>query len=240
MPLCGNSIGTDRRFLAAYLPEIEDHLHYRSIDVSSVKELVRRWYPKIGQRRPKKDGPHRALDDIRDSIEELRYYRERVFVPAGAADCRRPDRASRRPPDVRPSSSPSTADRTCCACGGRRAGPGPDEVLVDVHHTAVNRADVLQRMGFYPDPRRDRPMRRPRSPASSTPESSPPSATRVTDWRVGDQVMGIEAGGGYAEQLVDARPSGDADSRRAAPSPTQRPCPRCSSRRGMRSSCRAG
>ena len=81
VPLCGNSIGTDRRFLAAYLPEIEDHLHYRSIDVSSIKELVRRWYPKIGQARPQKIGQHRALDDIRDSIDELRYYRERVFVP---------------------------------------------------------------------------------------------------------------------------------------------------------------
>ena len=86
VPLCGNSIGTDRRFLAAYLPAIEDHLHYRSIDVSSVKELVRRWYPKIGQDRPQKIGQHRALDDIRDSIAELRYYRERVFVPPSTAE----------------------------------------------------------------------------------------------------------------------------------------------------------
>ena len=89
VPLCGNSIGTDRRFLAAYLPEIEAHLHYRSIDVSSIKELVRRWYPKIGQARPQKTGQHRALDDIRDSIEELRYYRERVFVPPCAPRPRR-------------------------------------------------------------------------------------------------------------------------------------------------------
>jgi oligoribonuclease len=81
VPLCGNSIGTDRRFLATYLPEIEAYLHYRSIDVSSVKELVRRWYPKIAQSRPQKVGMHRALDDIRESIEELRYYRDRVFVP---------------------------------------------------------------------------------------------------------------------------------------------------------------
>lgn len=81
VPLCGNSIGTDRRFLAAYLPDIEAYLHYRSIDVSSVKELVRRWYPKVRQARPQKVGQHRALDDIRDSIDELRYYRERVFVP---------------------------------------------------------------------------------------------------------------------------------------------------------------
>jgi oligoribonuclease len=80
VPLCGNSIGTDRRFLAVYLPEIEEYLHYRSIDVSAVKELVRRWYPKISQSRPQKVGSHRALDDIRESIEELRYYREHVFV----------------------------------------------------------------------------------------------------------------------------------------------------------------
>jgi oligoribonuclease len=80
VPLCGNSIGTDRRFLAAYLPEIETYLHYRSIDVSSVKELVRRWYPKVRQGRPQKQGLHRALDDIRDSIDELRYYRTHVFV----------------------------------------------------------------------------------------------------------------------------------------------------------------
>jgi len=85
VPLCGNSIGTDRRFLAAYLPEIEDHLHYRSIDVSSIKELVRRWYPRVRQARPQKVGAHRALDDIRDSIDELRYYRQKVFVPADLA-----------------------------------------------------------------------------------------------------------------------------------------------------------
>jgi oligoribonuclease len=80
VPLCGNSISTDRRFLAAYLPDIEEYLHYRSIDVSAVKELVRRWYPKIAQARPQKVGHHRALDDIRESIEELRYYREHVFI----------------------------------------------------------------------------------------------------------------------------------------------------------------
>jgi oligoribonuclease len=81
VPLCGNSIGMDRRFLARYLPDIERHLHYRSVDVSSVKELVRRWYPAVRAARPKKAGSHRALDDIRESIAELRYYRERVFVP---------------------------------------------------------------------------------------------------------------------------------------------------------------
>ena len=79
VPLCGNSIGTDRRFLAAWLPEIEDYLHYRSVDVSTVKELARRWYPEAYAGAPKKAGAHRALDDIRESVAELRYYREAVF-----------------------------------------------------------------------------------------------------------------------------------------------------------------
>ena len=81
VPLCGNSIGTDRRFLAAYLPDIENYLHYRSVDVSSVKELVRRWYPQVRSERPRKAGQHRALDDIRESVNELRYYRDKVFLP---------------------------------------------------------------------------------------------------------------------------------------------------------------
>ena len=79
VPLCGNSIGTDRRFLAAYLPEVEEYLHYRSVDVSTVKELARRWYPKVVADAPAKAGGHRALDDIRESVAELRYYREHVF-----------------------------------------------------------------------------------------------------------------------------------------------------------------
>jgi oligoribonuclease len=79
VPLCGNSIGTDRRFLAHWLPEIEAHLHYRSVDVSSIKELVRRWHPEALAKAPGKQGSHRALDDIRESIAELRYYREAVF-----------------------------------------------------------------------------------------------------------------------------------------------------------------
>ena len=79
VPLGGNSIGTDRRFLARHLPAIEAHLHYRSIDVSTVKELCRRWYPAAYEKRPSKDTVHRALDDIRESLAELRYYREAVF-----------------------------------------------------------------------------------------------------------------------------------------------------------------
>jgi oligoribonuclease len=79
VPLCGNSIGTDRRFLAAHLPAIEEWLHYRSVDVSTVKELARRWYPDVVAAAPPKAGGHRALDDIRESVAELRYYREHVF-----------------------------------------------------------------------------------------------------------------------------------------------------------------
>lgn len=84
VPLCGNSIGTDRRFLASYLPEIENYLHYRSVDVSSVKELVKRWYPDLTTAMQRKSGSHRALDDIRSSIEELRWYRGQVFLPPSA------------------------------------------------------------------------------------------------------------------------------------------------------------
>ncbi len=80
VPLCGNSIATDRRFLAAYLSEIENWLHYRSIDVSTVKELCRRWYPEAFASVPHKRGAHRALDDIRESIAELAYYRQAVFA----------------------------------------------------------------------------------------------------------------------------------------------------------------
>ncbi len=86
VPLCGNSIGTDRRFLATYLPEIEEFLHYRSVDVSTLKELAKRWNPAILGGAPAKAEGHRALDDIRESVEELRYYREKFLVPAPARD----------------------------------------------------------------------------------------------------------------------------------------------------------
>ena len=79
-PLAGNSIHQDRLFLSRYMPAFESHLHYRNVDVSTLKELVRRWYPAIYEARPKKKGSHRALDDIRESIEELRYYRRAAFV----------------------------------------------------------------------------------------------------------------------------------------------------------------
>lgn len=82
-PLAGNTIGTDRMFLARDMPTLESHVHYRNVDVSSIKELARRWYPKAYYNSPAKSGNHRALADIQESIEELRYYREAVFVPVG-------------------------------------------------------------------------------------------------------------------------------------------------------------
>jgi oligoribonuclease len=80
-PLCGNSIGTDRGFLARDMPALDDWLHYRMVDVSSIKELARRWYPRAYFNAPKKGGGHRALADILESVQELRYYRSAVFVP---------------------------------------------------------------------------------------------------------------------------------------------------------------
>ena len=85
-PLCGNSIATDRSFINRYMPTLDDHLHYRMVDVSSIKELARRWYPRAYFNSPAKTGGHRALADIIDSINELRYYREAVFVPAPGPD----------------------------------------------------------------------------------------------------------------------------------------------------------
>ena len=85
-PLAGNSVATDRGFLARDMPDLESHLHYRIIDVSSIKELARRWYPRVYFASPEKRGGHRALADIRESIEELKYYREALFVPQPGPD----------------------------------------------------------------------------------------------------------------------------------------------------------
>lgn len=80
-PLCGNSIATDRTFITKYMPRLDDHLHYRMIDVSSIKELARRWYPRVYYNQPPKGLAHRALADIKESVKELEYYRRTVFVP---------------------------------------------------------------------------------------------------------------------------------------------------------------
>lgn len=84
--LGGNSVGTDKAFLTRDMPEVIEHLHYRVIDVSTIKELARRWFPAAAYSAPQKTGNHRALGDIRDSINELRYYRRTVFVPAPGPD----------------------------------------------------------------------------------------------------------------------------------------------------------
>jgi oligoribonuclease len=86
VPLCGNSIATDRWFIARDMPELDAFLHYRMIDVSSIKELARRWYPRAYFASPSKHGGHRALADITESVQELRYYREAVFVPQPGPD----------------------------------------------------------------------------------------------------------------------------------------------------------
>jgi oligoribonuclease len=86
VPLCGNSIATDRWFIARDMSELDTYLHYRMIDVSSIKELSRRWYPRVYFASPAKHGGHRALADIKDSVQELRYYRETVFVAEPGPD----------------------------------------------------------------------------------------------------------------------------------------------------------
>jgi oligoribonuclease len=85
-PLAGNSVATDRSFLSRDMPELEAHLHYRIVDVSSIKELARRWYPRIYFASPEKHGGHRALADIQESIQELKYYREALFIPPPGPD----------------------------------------------------------------------------------------------------------------------------------------------------------
>jgi oligoribonuclease len=86
VPLAGNSVATDRSFIARDMPDLDKHLHYRIVDVSSVKELARRWYPRVYYNAPAKTGNHRALADIRESIRELRYYRQALFVAQPGPD----------------------------------------------------------------------------------------------------------------------------------------------------------
>jgi oligoribonuclease len=119
VPLCGNSIATDRAFLARDMPELDAFLHYRMVDVSSIKELARRWYPRAYFASPPKHGGHRALADIRESIQELRYYREAVFVPQPG-----PDSATAR--EIASHYGVATAGRAAPdgdAAGGPAAGP---------------------------------------------------------------------------------------------------------------------
>ena len=122
VPLCGNSIATDRSFLARDMPELDAFLHYRMVDVSSIKELARRWVPRAYFASPQKHGGHRALADIRESIEELRYYREAVFVPPPG-----PDSATAREIAARhgqPGTTPAAAGGQLPDASGKAANAG--------------------------------------------------------------------------------------------------------------------
>ena len=126
-PLCGNSIATDRGFIARDMPELDEHLHYRMIDVSSIKELCRRWYPRIYYAQPEKGLAHRALADARESIRELEYYRRTAFVPlpgpsteearAAASDVLAADAAGAGAAEAIEAGQQGSA-------GGRAPGPG--------------------------------------------------------------------------------------------------------------------
>ena len=110
-PLCGNSIATDRGFLTRDMPELDSWLHYRMVDVSSIKELARRWYPRAYYQSPKKGGGHRALADIRESVRELRYYRAAIMVPR---------------PGPTPEEAAAIARRRQGSAGSRRRRSSPD------------------------------------------------------------------------------------------------------------------
>jgi len=114
-PLCGNSIATDRGFIARDLPVLDTHLHYRMIDVSSIKELARRWYPRVYFASPAKKGGHRALADIRESIDELRYYREALFV-------------------AQPGPDTTTARMIAASIGAEETGAAADSPAPDAAH----------------------------------------------------------------------------------------------------------
>ena len=121
VPLCGNSIATDRAFLARDMPELDSFLHYRMIDVSSIKELSRRWFPRAYFASPEKHGGHRALADIRESVQELRYYRDAVFVPPPG-----PDTATARQIAARHGSPPPEVPAAGTApAAGAGAPPAP-------------------------------------------------------------------------------------------------------------------
>ena len=116
-PLGGNSVGTDRVFLVRDMPELVEHLHYRVIDVSTIKELSRRWFARAYFQSPAKLGGHRALGDIQDSIDELRYYREAVFVPAPGPDSATAQQIAKKvmeTPEAAPPSSPGVICATFC------------------------------------------------------------------------------------------------------------------------------
>ena len=127
VPLCGNSIGMDRRFLAIHLTEIEEYLHYRSVDVSTIKELARRWYPAVLATAPRKDAGHRALDDITASVNELRFYRQAVFAAADNPTRAELATANGAAAGAAEASNPASGTDTT-AVGDSGAGTGNDVV----------------------------------------------------------------------------------------------------------------
>jgi oligoribonuclease len=121
VPLCGNSIATDRSFLARDMPELDDFLHYRMVDVSSVKELARRWYPRSYFASPPKHGGHRALADIVESIRELQYYREAIFVPEPGPDTSTARKIAARYETREP--VPAAPGASAASAGSGKTGP---------------------------------------------------------------------------------------------------------------------
>lgn len=121
-PLCGNSIATDRAFLARDMPTLDDWLHYRMVDVSSIKELARRWYPRAYFAAPEKHGGHRALADIKESVRELRYYREAIFVPQPGPSSEQAREVASRLGAV-PGSEPADNIDAATATSARNASP---------------------------------------------------------------------------------------------------------------------
>jgi oligoribonuclease len=124
VPLCGNSIATDRSFLARDMPELDAFLHYRMVDVSSIKELARRWYPRAYFASPQKHGGHRALADIRESIQELRYYREAIFVRPPGPDTATARQIAARHGGADPATAPRAATDKAAAAGPGEAAAG--------------------------------------------------------------------------------------------------------------------
>ena len=240
VPLCGNSIGTDRRFLAAYLPTIEDHLHYRSIDVSSLKELVRRWYPKVRQARPQKVGqPPRPR-------RHPRLHRRAALLPRAGRSCPRTPTVGRRQPTRGSDDEGRRARRLrratrCCelaevdGAGARTRRPPRRRPP----RRAEPRPTSLQRTGGYPDPRRRRATPRRRSPGMEYAGVVAAVGDRVIGWsrrrrRDGHRVRRL-----LRRAARHPRTAWPCPCRPASTSPTRPRSPRCSSRRGTRSSCRA-
>jgi oligoribonuclease len=138
-PLAGNSIGTDKAFLDRDMPELMEHLHYRVIDVSSIKELARRWYPRVYFASPPKNGGHRALADILESIDELRYYRAALLVPQPGPDSR---------------TAKSIAAKVTATSVSRRLGASTSGGVASDSGVASDRGDTVDHAvtGVTPDP----------------------------------------------------------------------------------------